>query len=419
MGQKNENADRLTSMQKKILSRLIDKYEQSKTYAGENKVNQSFSVTPAEIYPEYESNYEPVDNIHRFEDQMRQLSEAGLIQIESKRESIHKLVLISDYESISEIYKKLKRTPRNDIVRKQKQFFSSRIGLTGAADSFCREQLKRIEAGKKIQYPLSDADAILRLLSRITDNKEDILERELSIEVLGDSKTFEKSYRARVCKILDKFNVTQQTWIPEDLSGREREMAILEEYSVYANPSYIYMKGNGSITFCDGTRYLLHPDLPFAFSSKSISKVSRFEIEDHDFMTVENLTSFNRISRDDTFFLYLSGYHNTAKQHLLLKIAEDNQKPGKAMNFYHFGDIDPDGFLILKHLKRETNIDFLPYRMGTEELAKYEKYSKPLEKNDVTKAENMLRTGIYPAEMKYMLKYGRKLEQEIISWMER
>ena len=89
------------------------------------------------------------------------------------------------------------------------------------------------------------------------------------------------------------------------------------------------------------------------------------------------------------------------------------------MNFYHFGDIDPDGFLILKHLKRETNIDFLPYRMGTEELAKYEKYSKPLEKNDVTKAENMLRTGIYPAEMKYMLKYGRKLEQEIISWMDR
>lgn len=38
----------------------------------------------------------------------------------------------------------------------------------------------------------------------------------------------------------------------------------------------------------------------FFFAGRpAISKVSRFEIEDHDFMTVENLTSFNRIRRTD------------------------------------------------------------------------------------------------------------------------
>lgn len=92
---------------------------------------------------------------------------------------------------------------------------------------------------------------------------------------------------------------------------------------------------------------------------------------------------------------------------------------GKGLCFYHFGDIDPDGFLILEHLKRDTGIGFKPYRMGIQQLDQYAKFARPLEKNDVTKAENMLDAGIYPDEMKYMLEQGRKLEQEIISWIER
>lgn len=418
MGQKSVTDGRLTKLQKKVLDHLLDKYEQSKTYAGENKVNQHFSCAPAEIYPEYESNYESVDKIHRFEDEMKLLSQQGYLDISWKRESICKLTLTADIARIDEIYQKLGRFSKSDVVRKQKQFFSSHIGLCETADLFCREQLDRLGEGKKIRYPLSDAGIILKLLSRITDNREGILERELSIEVLGDSKIFEKSFRTRVCRILDQYGTWDRA-VSQDLSGREREIAILEEYGVYANPSYIYMKGHGSITFSDGTCYALAPDIPVAFSSESISRISCFEIRDHDLMTVENLTSFNRIRRENTFFLYLSGYHNTAKQRLLMKIAEDNTKGDKSLCFYHFGDIDPDGFLILEHLKRETGIDFRPYRMGIPQLDQYAEYTRPLEKNDVTKAENMLGAGIYPDEMRYMLEHGRKLEQEIISWIER
>ena len=418
MGQKSGPAEKLTKAQRKVLDHLIDKYEQSKTYAGENKVNQRFSCAPAEIYPEYESNYEPVDRIHRFEDEMKLLSQEGYLDLSWKRESICRLTLTADIACIDEIYQRLGRISKNDVIRKQKQFFSSHIGLCETANLFCRDQLNRLDEGKKIQYSISDAGIILKLLSRITDNREDILERELSIEVLGDSKVFEKSYRTRVCRILEKYGTWDRA-VSEDLSGREREIAILEEYGVYANPSYIYMKGDGSITFSDGIRYVLSSDIPLAFSSESISGISRFEIRDHDFMTVENLTSCNRIRRENTFFQYLSGYHNTAKQHLLMKIAEDNMGDGKGLCFYHFGDIDPDGFLILEHLKRDTGIGFKPYRMGIQQLDQYAKFARPLEKNDVTKAENMLDAGIYPDEMKYMLEQGRKLEQEIISWIER
>lgn len=413
---------RLSQWQKKTLGTLIDKYEGSKTYSGENLVNQSFSVRPSDIYPEYESNYESIDRVHLFEDQMGFLERWGLVRIEKKREIISKIFLVTEPDRLAETYILLKREDRHSVIRKQKQFFSSQIGASRITDAFCKDQLLRLDQGKDPQYSIAEARALLKLLLRIIRNGEDILERELSIEVLGDSKEFEKSYRSRVCRILGKYADADQSpdgTGPDILESsddpRACQRALLEEYGVYANPSYIYLKGKGTVTFSDGSVCLLRKDCPIAFLSETMKTVSRIEIDDHDLMTVENLTSFNRIRRDDTFFLYLGGYHNSAKRLFLKKIKADNE----TLSFYHFGDIDPDGFLILEHLRRKTGIGFQPYRMGTEEIVRYRKYCKTLEKHDCMKAENMLREGIFPEEMRYLLEHNVKLEQEIISWMER
>lgn len=50
-------------------------------------------------------------------------------------------------------------------------------------------------------------------------------------------------------------------------------------------------------------------------------------------------------------------------------------------------------------------------------LKKYDSYTKPLNKNDVRKAESLLEQGKYPEVMGYMLDKNKKLEQEIVSWM--
>ena len=131
-------------------------------------------------------------------------------------------------------------------------------------------------------------------------------------------------------------------------------------------------------------------------------------------MTVENLTSFNRIKSADTFFIFLSGYHNSAKQIFLKKLHDQNPKK----SYLHFGDIDPDGFFILENLRSKTGIDFTPYKMGTAELEKYRAFTKPLEKNDITKANSLIESGRYSDIMNYMLEHNCKLEQEIVSWKE-
>ena len=132
-------------------------------------------------------------------------------------------------------------------------------------------------------------------------------------------------------------------------------------------------------------------------------------------MTVENLTSFNRVRGTEVFFLYLSGYHNSVKQILLKKIFDQNQN--KNILYYHFGDIDPDGFYILDNLRKKTGIDFKPYCMDVENLEKYRNYTKSFESNDIKKAESLIAAGKYVDITTFMLNNKIKLEQEIISWM--
>ena len=284
------------------------------------------------------------------------------------------------------------------------------ITINEIADALCREQIARIDEGKKPAYSLADAGILVRLLDVIVHNQEDMLERELSITVFADSKTFEKSWRSRVCRILQKYGDKDA-----DLSNkaeREIEIALLERYHIYANPSYVFMEGNGSILFQNGKTMELTAGIPLALPQRSLQKIRKISISDHALMTIENLTSFNRTEKEDTFLIYLSGYSSSLKKKLLQKIHQDNP----SLRWFHFGDIDPDGFLILEDLREQTWIPFDPYCMGIEELVEYSSYCRSLNENDRKKAADLIERNLYCEVMQYMLDHNCKLEQEIISW---
>ena len=61
--------------------------------------------------------------------------------------------------------------------------------------------------------------------------------------------------------------------------------------------------------------------------------------------------------------------------------------------YLHFGDIDPDGFLILEHLNQNCGIEANPVYMGIEELEKYNSYVKQLTDNDRKKTEKLISQG--------------------------
>ena len=403
---------KLNKRQKDVLKALLDKFEKSKTYRGENAVNQSFQAKPEDFFKDYDSDFANLDEQEDFERDLSGLEDAGLIRLSKKNGVIKSIgMVLSAQESY---YALLGRTELKQQESSQIEMYRSFLGRNEVLDSFCKAQIKRLEDRKKAEYEMSVAKEIIRILDYVCGNTEEILERELSIELFSNSKTFEKEYRGKVLTILKKYGKFNEILenVPDE---REQGHAILAEYNVFPNPTYVNFKGEGLLRLKDGKMIELSSSMPIAIDSDTLDRIENVEVVSSRIVTVENLTSFNRVHDDKTFFIYLAGYHNTVKQNFIRKIAESNF--GK--EWFHFGDIDPDGFYILEHLKNKTGIPFKRLCMGINELKEYKEYCKPLEDNDIKKAQSLIENELFVDTMRYMLENNVKLEQEVVSWKQK
>lgn len=408
----------LSDYQNKILEKLLDKYERSKQIYDSTEKLRAIMIKPADIYKDYDSDYSDIDEQSEFETDISELVNEEYITIRRKEKIISRIVL--NVDSLDKIYTLMKREPRKLAIQNEINLYKKWIGKNELISRYCIHQIELLESGKKAKYEIKVAENLLRLLEFVLSNRQMILERELSIAVFGDTKIFEKEYRNKLLYVLKTYgNYNELISEIEEEKDNEKEekeeieRTILEELNIYSNPKYVYFKGCAEITFEDGNSYKLSSDIPIALSMDKLKTIKSFVISDSAIMTVENLASYNRIYEKDYFVIYLAGYHNIAKQSLIKLIASQND----VKEWYHFGDIDPDGFLILENLKKKTGINFKPVYMSINELKKYEKYTKKLEDNDTIKAQGLINKGLYVDIMEYMLKNNVKLEQEIVSWM--
>lgn len=390
---------------------LLDVYENSVTYKGQNIKNQSFAIKPEKIFYEYNGDYTDQDEVNQFNREMQSLMEFEFVILDYERgiPVISKIKLNTN--SINEIYSVLKREDITVKRNREIKMYTQYMGVHDIMDALCKSQVERLNDYKDAKYTSDIAINILKLLKYVLGNNSDIMERELSVAVLGDTKLFEKSYKSRICSIIEEYGELELDL--SVLDKKEKEKAILEEYQVFSNPSYIFFKGNVDIHYVDGNSISVTPDNPIAILSEAIARIEMIKVNSNRIVTVENLTSYNRINDNKSTFIYLSGYHNTAKQRFLKKIAENNS----GVSWFHFGDIDPDGYYILKNLVEKTGIAFVPLYMDVQQLINCKQYCKPLEKNDMVKANSLLKFHFYDEVMEFMLANNCKLEQEIISWL--
>lgn len=388
---------------------LLDMYENSVTYKGQNIKNQSFAIKPEKIFYDYNGDYTDQDEVNQFNREMQSLMEFEFVLLDYERgiPVISKIKLNTN--SINEIYSVLKREDITEKRKREVKMYSQYMGIHYIMDAFCKKQIERLNDYKDAKYTSDIAINILKLLKYVLENNSDIMERELSVAVLGDTKLFEKSYKSRICSIIEEYGELDLS----ALDKKEKEKVILEEYQVFSNPSYVFFKGNIDIHYIDGSSISVTPDNPIAILSEAIAQIEMIKVNSNRIVTVENLTSYNRMNDNKSTFIYLSGYHNTAKQRFLKKIAENNS----GVSWFHFGDIDPDGYFILKNLVEKTGISFVPLYMDVKQLINYRQYCKPLEKNDMVKANSLLKVHFYDEVMEFMLANNCKLEQEIISWL--
>lgn len=408
-----------------LLSKLLDQYEKSVTYTGENKVKQVFSVKPSDIFKGYNKDFLPPEQLFQekeFERLIRQMESEGLIHVVPPNTGILRQICAVP-ERWEDYYACLNRTEKN-ILKKRLEEVYHRFRQCDLLEAYGKEKLQTLKNSrarkldeKRVEKEITEAEAIWNLVQFLKENQEKqrtTLEREMSEAVLHDSKQWEKIYRKKVCGILEHTGRYDEP-LAELEEERERQTALLEEFYIYSNPAYIYLKGDARICLEDGRELRIYHDLPMSIPFETFQKAKSIQIRDAALMTVENLTSFHRLEREHIFYLFLSGYHTRTKQALLQRIAREN--PG--LSWYHFGDLDPDGLAIAGHLIRKTGLPFQLCAMGVQELQRFQTYAKPLEAPDRAKAEAMIKQGSsYAGILRYMLEHNCKLEQEIISWQE-
>lgn len=265
--------------QKKVLNLLLNLYENSKTYLGENKIMQSFNILPGKVFEGYDSDFSDVNLIRDFEHQMRELEKNDLIFIKWGRGVIEKLT--ANPQKWQDYYKILERQDKRTRQRRQLELYQKYLKEDPLLEWFCREQIDRLVANKKASYDIQEAENILNICKFILKNQEDILERELSVVLLGDSKIFREKYRSKVCNLLRKYGDFDQILLGifdgQDKEDKgEMERILLAEHHVYSNPTYVYFKGNAEFFFDNGEKIKTNLHMPMAFSTETLKCLKKY-----------------------------------------------------------------------------------------------------------------------------------------------
>ncbi|MCQ2049671.1 MAG: DUF2220 domain-containing protein [Candidatus Saccharibacteria bacterium] len=386
-------------MKKKLLNKLIDKYEASKSFMGQNKVHQTFSVNPVKLFSEYQDDAE-VAFFSELNGALSDLEKAGFVTILWGSGNVAESVSLN-VESIDAIYSFLGRSSRKQIqtwLEKTLNAFSK--DACSLLQNYINHQKIRINENKNVEFfnfNELDFEDLLRSVNFIQANSDEILIRNASLALFKDSKR------------LENIQTTVETLMREygDYEGCDD---IFAECNVVKTPTQVLVKGNACIQI--GSQMidlsLMRGDI--GFSTKSLNDISSVKVLGARVVTIENLTSFYTYESLDDFVIYLGGFHNSVKRQFIKQVAQNN--PQK--QYLHFGDIDAGGFYILKHLRNKTGINFLPMFMDVGTLVRYQDKTKKLTDNDRNRLLKLKEQGGFDTVIDYMLKNDCKLEQENI-----
>lgn len=394
----------MKSYSKEILNELLNKYEKSALFKGTTSRNIRIKLDLNKFYPDYGTSL-AFSLTEDLEDSVKELKSYNYI-IENKKNEYGFRIIYLNVDCIDEIYKSIHRTSKKtqnqhildylETIKTNDFIFNFIIKLKDKINNH-QSSLPYLSS-----FDLEEIKTMINILNEMLKQDEEISLRKFSIKVLNDSKKL-SLYKNNIYHIIHDFY--------DDSINNEDEA--LELFHIIKNPSYVYIKGN--IRFYINNQYIdtSKTNKIFIIPSSLLDSITIDQIYAHQVLTIENLTSFNDLSLNDTLMIYLGGFHNSSKRIFLNKIYEC--LPNVA--YYHFGDIDAGGFYIYLDLCHKTSIPFIPYKMDIETLKQYRQYTKPLTENDVIRLNNLKINYDNPI-IDYMLENNIKLEQEIIDIQE-
>ena len=395
---------------KDIISRLLDIYERRNGYAKRPEELRSIQFEVSKEYPIYKDRYDN-EKYRDINTAIEKNVAAGLIIAEKDQIGRYSKIKLN-IARVDDCYALLKRTSIPDQCKKvlsvlEKANNVECLLIGRIVSDFCEQ----IKAYKKLPYDLGyDArrvGEVLQVLEAVTKLTSETYIRNFSTALFKDSKRFQREYRSTIESIL--FNYTDDVVEKDDILGY---------YNLYENPTYVLIKGNARICFDESAIELSEMPGGIALSNESLAGIHKISVKADKVITVENLTTYHDCDEQDAVYIYLGGYHNTSKQKLLELIYENNGDK----EYYHEGDLDVYGFLILKNLIDKTQIPFKPLFMDLGTIERF--YRAGLYKNLSARDRKVITSkkngqlSAYKDVLEYMLANDCKVEQESIKAVE-
>jgi len=243
---------------------------------------------------------------------------------------------------------------------------------------------------------------------------EKLTTRALSILLYHDSKRLEEIL-ALCSPLLSRLQKTIPT---PDLSFLERSYP----ETMIAGKITIKYKNQKQPIINDGGNILGLP-LETAQAIEAINLVS--DNKEKTVLTIENKETFYALARPQErstnealskfdCFLYAGGYSNRATAAVVKTLS------ASGFSFYHAGDLDPDGILILQNIQELAGRAVTPFRMDAATFDHYQQWARPLTKPMLRQIEKISEDTKAVPELASLLQRIEEtslgVEQEIIDY---
>lgn len=402
----------------RILNNLLDKYERSSFYR-ENKPPTRRIIM--NLYAGGQSDFDYYDieqsdrriSVNRAVERLEKDDLVFLKWVKGEYRHIIEKVWLNA-ENLQSVYKVAKRKPKGDEVDSIYQKIEGikkdikAEWIYGYLQDICDYIIRKRTIPNNIPKDNIERDIILRALVAI-DNLDgiEVSERVFSLQIFGNTKTFEDIAKSRIISILRRYTDY------EDTSDED----ILKQIGIVKYPEQFEFCGNMSITIGGGVvDYRFLPGGGVVYSSDFSFGRIRIDNSITSVMSIENRANYidyiKKKKTDNEIVIYHGGQYSPRKRVFLQAVA--NAMP-KGCAWYHWSDIDYGGFIMLSRLRREIAPGAIAYRMSSDELERYNEFTASIKPRYAKSLENLKSkpelSDCYEC-IDYMLLYKIRLEQE-------
>ena len=405
--------------QRIILSRLLDKFENSKHLSdpGTSHRRVMLRVDKKEL-PEY--RYEDATTRDAYNEAARMLESKKMVRLEWVKDRPLLSVVVLNLEQVSSCYTALGRVhPRTRANHIATLIDGSLEGvfipwIVAWKEDICSEAVEHL---KIPNFCKSDDTFLLDLLRSFREYAAlpgSITMRAFSSKCFSDTKYFERHIRDLFLRIARKYDNALALACEENNLGEKEQLAFL---GIYARPEHYELAGNCLIRTQQGELNLKASGrCGLALPSTLIDSITEIEMSSIDCITfIENKTNYDEYiaseKQSGELVIYHGGFLSPQKRHLFMLIANGATE---ISTIRFWADIDKGGFQMFQQLQ-ELIPALVPMRMSGEFVDKFHEHGLVRSKEYLAALKTDLKNGkylLFQDAIEKILSYGVTIEQE-------